>query len=126
MREFEKKTRYRNIVNSRWALIPLLVLFVLLANSTWNVYQKNKLILSDLKIAESKLTKANERRDELASAAKSLETDRGIEGEIRDRLQMVKEGEKELVIVEEAENPDQFVSTEKTILQKIIDFFTIR
>ncbi len=127
MRDFERKRRTKKILESPLVLILIAVLLVFLAKGTWNLYQKSKGSESDLNLAKERLSRLEERKDKLAGAINSLRTETGMEGEIRDRLQMAREGEKEIVIVDDESATKKVESESKSgFLQKIWDFFTIR
>ena len=55
-----------------------------------------------------------------------LNTESGIEEEIRDRFQVAKEGEEEIVIVEEQDNFAETPKPRVNFLQRVWNFFTIR
>ncbi len=59
---------------------------------------------------EKQLKELTERKKELEASIKSLETDAGIEKEIRSKFQVQKPGEKTVVIVEEEKREDSAAS----------------
>jgi cell division protein FtsB len=120
MSEFEQKRTIKRVLSSPLALIVLAVILFFLARGVWNIYQK------DRASSEERLAKLQERQTALESATRKLSTESGIESEIRDRFQMVKTGEREIVIVDDVEKQNQITPAPRNFLQKIWDFFTIR
>ena len=126
MREFEHKRKIRKILSSPLVLLPLAIILFFLIRGTWNIYLKNRDSGIELRLAEERLARLEERQSVLAAGIDRLSTESGIEGEIRDRFQMAKEGEKAVVIVDAPSKPVQLALPEESFLQKIWDFFTIR
>ncbi len=126
MREFEKKRNFRYLRYSYFVTIPLAVVLVFLARGTWNLYLKDREALEDLKSTQLRFEKLKERQKSLTASVEKLSTDSGIESEIRDRLQMAKEGEKEIIIVNSDADKEELEPIQPTFLQKLVNFFTIR
>ena len=126
MREFEHKRKVRKILSSPLTLFPLAVIFFFLARGTWNIYLKDKASVAELRSSKERLARLQDRQDKLSTATQKLSTESGIESEIRDRFQMAKPGEREIVIVESSPEQNQTAAVSRSFLQKIIDFFTIR
>lgn len=126
MREFEYKRKIRKILSSPLVLLPLAVILLFLAQGTWNLYVKNRDSGLQLRLAQERLSRLEERQRALSTGIERLKTESGIEAEIRDRFQMAKEGEKAVVIVDSSSKPVQLELSEEGFLQKIWNFFTIR
>lgn len=125
MNEFEQKRRIKRILLSPAVLVILAVILVLMVRGTWAIYQKNRSSSNALNLSEDRLLKLQSRENELSGMIEKLHTESGVEGEIRDRFQMAKEGEREIVIVEDAGSQNNSaVSLEKTFFQRIKSFFT--
>ena len=124
MREFEHKRKMRKVLSSPVLLVPFGILFLLLARGTWNIYLKDRASVSDLEFSEERLAKLQARQTTLTAAVENLSTEAGIEAEIRDRLQMAKPGERQIVIVEDTSKQDQTTTVPRNFLQKMWDFFT--
>ena len=90
------------------------------------MYQKDRTAIAELHSAQERLAKLQSRQAALVEANRALSTESGIENEIRDRLQMAKIGEKEIVIVDGDTSSEQATSEPRSFLQKVWDFFTIR
>ncbi|MDO8590900.1 MAG: septum formation initiator family protein [bacterium] len=126
MREFEHKRKVRGILSSPLVLLPLAIIFFFLIRGTWNIYLKDRASVAELISSQERLAKLQDRQATLMAATKKLSTESGIESEIRDRFQMAKEGEREVVIVDSSTEQIQRLSAPRNFLQKILDFFTIR
>lgn len=126
MREFEHKRKFRKILSSPFVLVPLAIIVVLLVRGTWNIYLKDRDSVAQLIAAQERLAKLESRQEQLSVATVKLSSDAGVESEIRDRFQMAKKGEKEIVIVENSAAGEQKVPVKKSFFQRIFDFFTTR
>ncbi len=126
MREFEQKRKTKKILSSPFLLVPLILIFLFLARGTWNVYLKDRASGDALRLTEDRLARAKAAEAQISGAIGRLQTATGIESEIRDKLQMGKEGEQEVVILDNTRSTTSAVSESPGILQKIWNFFTIR
>jgi len=102
MREFQERRRLKKFLHSRYAIGILIVVLILLAHSVWSVYQKyekSKEISSRMK---ADLASLQAREDSLKQSIDSLATPEGKEREMRDRFGVVKEGEKMVILVNDA------------------------
>lgn len=124
MREFEYKRKVRKALSSPVVLIPMLVVLVFLSRGAWSIYVKNRDGEVELRLARERLAKLEERQATLSAGVEKLQTESGIEGEIRDRFQMAKEGERAVVIVDDPSKPFQPSLRKPSFLQKILNFFT--
>ncbi len=126
MREFEQKRKARKILSSPLMLFPLAIIFFFVARGTWNIYLKESVSVAESRLSKERLARLQDRQDKLSVATQKLGTESGIESEIRDRFQMARPGEREIVIVESPTEQNQTAAVSRSFLQKIIDFFTIR
>ena len=90
----------------RIVIIILFILVVMLGHSVWLIYGK----FIESQTARNEATAAalglEERKIELEDKAQGLDTQRGQEEEIRQKLPVVKEGEKMIVIIDETAKDD--------------------
>lgn len=124
MREFEHKRKIKKFLFSPLVLIPMGIVLLFLVRGTWNIYEKDRDSSAELRFARDRLARIQDREAKISSAAEKLKTEAGIEGEIRDRFQMAKEGEQEIVIVDESVESKTSVAPSPSFLQKIWNFFT--
>ncbi len=109
-------------------IIIILFIFVLFAgNTTWNLYQKYREAKFNRDIAQSELEKLQKREKNLLSELNKLNTERGIEGELRKKFGIVKDGEEVVVIVEPTGNNStkngDVKKNKKGFFQKVLSLF---
>ena len=104
MLNFQQKKRLRNTVHSRITLGILLIFVVLLGHATFNAYSRYK----EAKMKENRevneLYKLEGRKKILDEDITRLQSERGIEEEMRSRYGVVKNGEKIIVVVDSKQN----------------------
>lgn len=105
MSEFIKKKKYYKILYSRITLLLLMILIVVFLKATWNVYKKDKITRDNLNNAQEELNGIKGRETFLIEEIEKTKTEKGIEQEIRSKFNVVKEGEKVIMIVDEKEKP---------------------
>jgi cell division protein FtsB len=91
----------KRVVASPFALVGAFILFVVLANASWNIYGKARASSARLEDVQIQLAQLRERQGELNSKVSRLSTEQGIESEIRTKFHAVKEGESVAVIIDE-------------------------
>ena len=101
MREFRQKHIIRQRIYSKPVILLLLVILFFIANGTWNVFKKSHQSNQKLTVAEENLIELEEKRDTITLEIERLETNIGIEEEIRSKFDLAREGEKSIVIVDE-------------------------
>jgi len=101
MRNFQQKRGWREIIES-WPVI--IFLGILLSFFTWGVVGfmgKMSATQENRKIAETKLVELEGKKARLTSEIAKLETDSGVEENIREKFGLGKEGEGLIVVVED-------------------------
>lgn len=106
MREFQEKRRVRKILYSPGVLAALLIMFILISVSTVKVYLKSRLAVSKNEKVEQKIEELRKRKSELEKEIKRLQSNFGAEEEIRKKFNVMKPGEKVIVIVDKSEKID--------------------
>lgn len=71
-----------------------------LGNATWNVYQKYGEAQGNEETVLNELMKLQERESDLSADVERLNTERGVEEELRKRFGVAKKGEEVMIIVE--------------------------
>ncbi len=122
MREFRKKQDMKRALYSKPVLIFLGVILIFLIYSTWNIYTKAMVPYENRVNAEKKLTDLQEREMELTSRIKTLETEEGVEIEVREKFGLVREGEEVVVILEDevGSGATESEHTNSSLWQKIL------
>lgn len=124
MLDFYEKRKMRNLVYSKIVLFFLLLIIFFLSYSVWGVYQKER----DTQVKKSQraqvLTEIRERERELAEEMERLNTERGVEEEIRSKFDVARTGEKVLVIVDAPEDDASLDNEEgANVWQSFLNFF---
>ena len=97
-------------VKGKIMLGVLAVLVLLLSRAVWGVYTKSRLAAGGRAGAESRLAEVEKRRDTLLADVERLNSERGIEEEVRRNLSVIREGEKVINLVE----PESVATTSAT------------
>ncbi len=124
MLDFHQKRKVRSFMYNKVTLVILFLLVLVLARSTWVVWQKKQESEEMKSVSMRNVEELRSRESELQAKMNKLDTDHGIEEEIRAKYSVVKEGEN-MVVVVEAENTEVATGTPKLgFWQKIGRFFT--
>jgi hypothetical protein len=100
----------------------LLIIFIVLVNSVFRVYKKKKGAEEVLIKMQEEMILLEQREKNLGASLARLETDEGLEFELRKKLNVASEGESVAIIVTE-EVEDKDVVPEKSSFQKIKERF---
>src|SRR3989344_3044414 len=113
--------------NGRWKrvaiFVALLLLFGVLSNSVYKVYQKKKEVEKALAQMQAEKLELENRNNFLEDSLEKLKTKEGIEFEIRKKLNVAEAGEGVAIIVEE-ESTTSAPSAKISPWQKFKNFFT--
>ncbi|MEI6238020.1 MAG: hypothetical protein WCP15_00610 [bacterium] len=104
MRELQRKNRIKKIIYSPFIGVVLLVLLFFLSKATYGLYQKKVATDLELRRAEGQLKMLTDKEKKLKDQIMFLNTDRGVESEIRQKFRVVKPGE-ELSVIVDGDNP---------------------
>jgi cell division protein FtsB len=103
MKNFQEKNRYRKIIQSKPVLI---ILGICLVFFIFNIVQLTSKAIETKKnreIAENKINELQTQKSELEYKIQKLNTEKGMEENIREKFGLGKEGEGMIVIVDEKE-----------------------
>jgi len=100
MFDFQQKRKFKKVIYSRVTILILFILVLLLANSTYKIYQKERLSLADYNQTKKEYDSLNGRQTMLDSEIARLKTENGIEEEIRSKFSVAKPGETVVVVVD--------------------------
>lgn len=114
---------YSSIIS--WAtLIVFAGLTVFIVGAVWNVYQKAELTKENAERIQTRLTELQAREAELEASVSSLQTDFGVESEIRDKYGFIKEGEEVVVIIDDKQaEQNETTSEKKGFWEKLLNIF---
>jgi cell division protein FtsB len=101
-----RKKKVRRLLFSRLSIILLLILVFFVGRATWRMYEKAINTRADLALVEAHYNDLESRERELSEKLKELNTEKGVEREIRDTYGVVKENEGVIILVEEEEEDE--------------------
>lgn len=120
MKEFQEKKRFRKIIFSKGMLFVLFLLILLLSFSLAKMYIKSRQAVVKNEEAKKDLAETEKRMTDLERDINRLQSESGIEEEIRKNLNMSKPGEEVLVIVDKKEENDKIEEeSKKRFFEKI-------
>lgn len=123
MREFESKKKFRKFLYSRTMIFILLVIFVFLVRATWKVYKQEQVSRANFNKVLNETNRLAARENTLKQDISYLETDDGVDAEIRQKFRAVKPGEQVAVIVREERRKDIHLDVETTFFDRVLAFF---
>ena len=92
MIDFQQKRKINKIMYSKISLVILLILVIFIGKSAWDIYQKYRLSANNYKEIKNDYESLKSRKDMLESGINRLQTENGIEEEIRDKFNVAKIG----------------------------------
>ncbi len=99
MLNFNKKREIKEMLYSKIVIGLLGIIFIFIANGTWNVYKKASFASGNKNVAENSLNKLKVREKILTRDISTLKTPRGVEAQVRNKFGFVKKGEEVVVVV---------------------------
>lgn len=100
MKDFQQRKKVRKILYSRNVIIVLCVVTILLVRGAWGVMEKNLESKKNVVLLEDQLSEARKKNEELSKHIAILNTEEGVESEIRQKFSVSKEGEQVAVIID--------------------------
>ena len=101
-----QKKRHKRALYSRPTILLLIILSIFLGKAVLNIYEKARSTRENLDLAQEELDSLKNRGELLDDKINSLVTPKGVEAEIRDKFNVVKEGENVVIIVNEPLNSE--------------------
>ncbi len=101
MRNFQQKSKWKRILESKPVLIVFAIFVLLFTWSVVGLLGKMNDTIDNRRLAEDKLENLKMEKEKLALDIENLQTDKGMEETIRQKFGWAKEGEELIVIVEE-------------------------
>ncbi len=123
MLDIQQKRKLRSVLYHKYTLIALALLVLVSVHSTWSIYKKKS--ESELLVSASKqrLADLKVREADLRGKIEKLNTEEGIEEEIRSKFNVTKENENVVIIVENKEKEASTTPERVGFWQKIKNFF---
>lgn len=125
MREFEQKKKLRKVLYSRTTIFILFLIVLFLAQATWKVYKKEKITRDNLNQVADEYKKLETREHAIKSSVDFLQTDKGVESEIRSKFRAVKPGEQVAIIINDEVKKEVPPPPPETFWMKVKKFFDI-
>jgi len=122
MDEFQRKKKFHRYFYSKLSVVILAILTIFLIRGAVSVIQKERQSKENLEKIEAELILANERQKKLEEDIDTLSTPTGIEGEIRSKYNVKREGE-DVIIVVDPETNVKNDSTSVSFWSKIGNWF---
>ena len=105
MRNFQKKERYKRLMQSKPFLIFLGIVILVFIFSTFSFMSKMEETIKNRKIEEAKITELEKSKEKLNSDISKLKTEAGVEEIIRENYGVAKEGENMIMITDDKNSP---------------------
>jgi len=99
MREFQERNKLKKRIYSKVTVAILCVVVLLMAHGVYDVYQKEQESKLEVVQAEKQKDQLTARYDSLSQDSADLQTQDGVEAEIRDKFDVIKPGEGVIVVV---------------------------
>ncbi len=120
MFDFHEKRKIRSFLYSKWVVLGILLLSAFFANSVYDRYTVASEMKAKLDVKRAELEELNQRAQALDSKVKYLEGERGIEEELRNRFDVIKEGEQVVILLDERRKEGEETNVSSgTILEDI-------
>jgi cell division protein FtsB len=98
MKEFQKKNQIKKLIYSKLVLILIAIILFFFIKATIDFYQKAAESKKRKQRAETELLELEKRKENLENKIESLSSPVGIEKELREKFDLVKEGEETILI----------------------------
>lgn len=124
MLEFQEKRRVKRLIYSKLTLVVLLIIVGLLINGVWGVYKKRQITQNNLEKTTISFNNLKDREKVLTAEIERLNTDNGIEEEIREKYGLIKPGEEVIMIIDKKDSDKEAnVSVKVSFWQKFLNWF---
>jgi cell division protein FtsB len=128
MDRLERREKQREMLQKgvKVSLLGVFVTFtIFVTTAAWNVYQKAEHTKENAQQINARLDELKTREAELAASVALLESEFGVEAEIRDKYGLTREGEEVVVIIDaEEESAGEDEDAEKKgFFKRIFDIF---
>lgn len=122
MLDIQQKRKLRFVMYHKYTLIALSILVVIFMHSTWAIYNKKTESELLMDSSEQRLLDLQTREKDLKEKIDKLNTEQGIEEEIRSKFNVTKENENVVIIVENKEKEASTTDEKVSFWQRIKSF----
>jgi cell division protein FtsB len=121
---FQERKKIRKIIYSKATLIALAILLIFIADGAWNIYQKATIARGERERAAKELSDLRTRSAELQASLARLQSERGVEEDVRQKFTVARPGEDVVVVVDDtAKKSENSEAGSKSIWAHIASFF---
>lgn len=113
MKELQERRKLRRFIYSKVTVFILLIAVLFMARAVWNVYQKNRVANFHFAQSQDRLEELYLQKNNIESTVNRLSSPRGIEGEIRRTMPVVKDGERVIMIIDRQAETTSLDSSEE-------------
>ena len=121
--DFQQKRRIRAVMYHRVTLGILALLVLVVAHSTWSVYQKKRESEALKNISLQNVHELEARNVALVAKINRIDTEPGLEEEIRSKFSVAKDNENVVVIVPDQSGKATTTPDQSGFWSKIFNFF---
>ena len=111
------------MIYSKITFFIFIIIFILLARGTWNIYSKASRAKHNEEAAKKQLVQLKKREAFLRAEIERIKTKRGQEDQLRKQFDVGRDGEKMVVFVNKEVPAPKQQEKPKTFLDKVYDFF---
>ncbi len=122
MREFQEKRFWRRVFFSRLVFMLLAAILIFFGYSASKVYLKNRNVRKANELVQKEIEDLKTKKAELEASLRRLQSETGVEEEIRGKFPVKKPGEQAVIIVEEQNKNNLPASVSSSFFQKIWQF----
>ena len=123
---FQERKKLRKILYSKVTLVILTLVLLVVARGAWGIHQKAQIAISERNIARHSLEELESRTKELEVSLELLNSEQGIEAEVRQKYTVARPGEEVVVVVDDkAKKGENSEVVEKSFWQRVVSFFGI-
>ena len=119
MRNFQKKSKARNIMQSKPFLVFLGLIIIVFVFSIFGFVSKMEETAKNKKIVENKIAELEKSENVYSSDIANLKTQQGVEENIREKFGLAKDGENMIMITNDNTN----IATQNTNSSGFFSFF---
>lgn len=101
MFDFHEKRKIRRIAYSKISIILIFLFAAFILFNTYDRFVVERDMAQKLETKKAELNKLNQSAEIIRAKVEHLKNDRGIEEELRNRFDVVKEGEQTVIIIDE-------------------------
>lgn len=132
MFDFHEKRKMRTVLYSRPVVFVIMLVTVLLSFSAYNRYSVAKDMEQKLDAKKQELRELEERARHIESKVEYLADERGVEEELRNRFDAIREGEQVVILLDDTGDgkkeieeigPTEAVDTEESFLRSLWGVF---